>query len=314
MSTEARVGAFVVICAAILCVTVYSVGNVTFRGAHQSYKTYLRYAGGLAPGTSVLFGGMAVGKVSAVAPDTSDPSRIAIDLDVKPGTPVNAKSVAKLGTVSLMGGSVISITTGAKDAPLLAPGSEIPAEETISLDDTQRKLVAIADKAQTLLASVQTHIDDITVDARSLLSNLNDVTGTANQRRVAAILANADATVARLSPKVDQISDEVLKLTREAGTTISNADGTITGLREPIQADLGELRAALEQARNLIGSLQTVVRTNSDNINAMLENIRKATDNLNDVTGSVKERPWSLIRIQQPKDRKVPPKDRKVPQ
>src|SRR5258708_7851032 len=143
MSTEARVGAFVVICAAILCVTVYSVGNVTFGGAHLSYKTYLRYAGGLAPGTSVLFGGIAVGKVSAVAPDASDPTRIAIDLDVKPGTPVNAKSVAKLGTVSLMGGSVVSITTGANDAPRLPSGAVIPSEETISLDDTQRKLVAL---------------------------------------------------------------------------------------------------------------------------------------------------------------------------
>jgi phospholipid/cholesterol/gamma-HCH transport system substrate-binding protein len=306
MNTEARVGAFVVICTAILCVTVYSVGNVTFRGEHLSYRTYLRYAGGLAPGTSVLFGGIAVGKVTAVAPDASDPTRIAIDLDVRPGTPVNAKSIAKLGTVSLMGGSVVSITTGAKDAARLAAGAEIPAEETVSLDDAQRKLIAIADQAQTFLTSVQTHIDDITVDARRLLSNLNEVTGTANQQRVATILASVDSTVARLSPKVDQISDEVLKLTKDAGATLSNADGTITALREPIQADLGELRDALEQARGLIGSLQTVVRTNSDNINYVLENIRKATDNLNDITSSVKERPWSLIRIQQPKDRKVP--------
>jgi phospholipid/cholesterol/gamma-HCH transport system substrate-binding protein len=306
MNTEARVGAFVVICAAILCATVYLVGNVQFRGARVPYRTYLRYAGGLEPGTSVLFGGIAVGKVTRVAPDTSDPTRIEIDLDVKPGTPVNAKSVAKLGVVSLMAGSVISITTGANDAPRLAPGAEIAAEETVSLDDTQRKLVAIADTAQTLMESVGTHIDDITVDVRHLLSNLNAVTGTPNQRRVAAILANVDSIVARMSPKMDQISDEVLKLTKEAGATFSDADGTITALREPLQADLGELRAALEQARNLIGSLQAVVRTNGDNINDILENIRKATDNLNDMTGSVKERPWSLIRINQPKDRKVP--------
>jgi ABC-type transporter Mla subunit MlaD len=305
-STEAKVGAFVVICAAILCGAVYSIGNVQFSGAHVPYRTYLRYAGGLEPGTQVLFGGIAVGKVTGVAPDASDPTRIEIDLDVKQGTPVNAKSVAKLGAVSLMGGSVVSITTGSKDAPRLAPGAVIAAEETISLDDTQRKLVAVADTAQTLMTSVGTHIDDITVDVRQLLSNLNDVTGTANQRRVAAILTNVDSIVARMAPKMDRISDEVLKLTKDADATLSNADGTITALREPIQADLGELRAALQQARELIGSLQAVVRTNSDNINSMLENIRKATDNLNDVTGSVKERPWSLIRIKQPKDRKVP--------
>jgi phospholipid/cholesterol/gamma-HCH transport system substrate-binding protein len=305
-STEAKVGAFVVICAAILCAAVYSIGNVQFGGAHVPYRTYLRYAGGLEPGTSVLFGGIAVGRVTGVAPDASDPTRIEIDLDVKQGTPVNAKSVAKLGLVSLMGASVISITTGAKDAPRLAPGAAIAAEETVSLDDTQRKLVAIADTAQTLLASMGTHIDEITVDVRQVLSNLNEVTGTANQRRVAAILANVDSTVARMAPKMDRISDDVLKLTKDADATLSNADGTITALREPIQADLGELRAALEQARNLIGSLQAVVRTNSDNINSVLENIRKASDNLNDVTASIKERPWSLIRIKQPKDRKVP--------
>ena len=305
-STEARVGAFVVICVGILCAAVYSVGNAQFRGAHVPYRMYLRYAGGLEPGTPVLFGGIAVGKVTGVAPDSSDPTRIEIDLDVKPGTPVNAKSVAKLGAVSLMSASVISITTGAKDAPRLAPGAVIAAEETISLDDTQRKLVAVADTAQTLMTSVGTHIDDITVDVRHLLSNLNGVTGTANQRRVAAILTNVDSIVARMGPKMDQISDEVLTLTKSAGATFSNADGTITALREPLQADLGELRAALEQARSLIGSLQAVVRTNSDNINAVIENIRKATDNLNDVTATVKERPWSLIRIQQPKDRKVP--------
>ncbi len=43
-STEAKVGAFVLICAAILCATVYSVGNVQFRGARVPYRTYLRYA------------------------------------------------------------------------------------------------------------------------------------------------------------------------------------------------------------------------------------------------------------------------------
>jgi hypothetical protein len=127
-----------------------------------------------------------------------------------------------------------------------------------------------------------------------------------NRRHLADTLANADSIVAHLSPKMDQISDEVLKMTRNADATFSNADGTITALREPIQADLGELHAALEQARTLIGSLEAVVRANSDDTHDMLENLRKAADNLKDVTGSVKERPWSLIWIKQPKDRKVP--------
>src|SRR5262249_5630192 len=152
-----------------------------------------------------------------------------------------------------------SITTGTKEASRLPPGAAIPAEETVSLDDAQRKLVVLADHAQTLLATVQSHIDDVTVDVRSLLSNLNDVTGVDNRRRVAAILANADSTMARLAPRIDQLSDGLVKLTKDADATLAKADGTITALREPLRDDLGRLRAALEQARSLIESLHAVV-------------------------------------------------------
>jgi phospholipid/cholesterol/gamma-HCH transport system substrate-binding protein len=303
---EAAVGALVVISAAIVGAAMYAIGNAQFIGARVPYRTYLRYAGGIGPDTTVLFGGITVGKVTAVAPDASDPTRIEIDLEVKPGTPVNAKSVAKLGSTNMLADPVISITTGAKDAPRLPPGAAIPSTETVSLDDLEQKFVALADSAQTLMTSVAADVSRIIADARPVLSNLNDVTGAVNRRHVADMLANADAMVAHLSPKMDQIGDEVLKVTRQAEAAFSNADGTVTALREPIQANLGELRAAIEQARTLIGSMQLLVRTNSDAIHDTVENLRMATGNLRDVTQSVKERPWSLIRIAQPKDRKVP--------
>jgi hypothetical protein len=48
------------------------------------------------------------------------------------------------------------------------------------------------------------------------------------------------------------------------------------------------------------------MRAKDQNIAETVENLRVATENLDDLTQSVKERPWSLIRIRQPKDRKVP--------
>lgn len=320
MNTEAKVGAFVLICVAILCATVYYVRNEEFGATHIPYKTYLRYAGGLESGTEVLFGGIKVGKVTAVRPDATDSTRIEIAFDVKQGTQLNEKSVAKLGSVNLMGSSVLSISTGANDAPRLPAGAVIASEETVSLDDLQRKIVTLTDSAQTLLASVQTDLNEITGDARRLLGNLNDVTGEANQKRLANILANADVMLARMAPKIDQLSEEALKLTRDANgvmakigptvdnvnATVSNANETITGLREPIQANLDELNKTLTDARALINNLQAIVQSNNQNITYTLENVRMATENLNDLTQSVKERPWSLIRVKQPKDRKVP--------
>jgi phospholipid/cholesterol/gamma-HCH transport system substrate-binding protein len=320
MKTEAKVGAFVLACAAILLATIYHVSSAQIRGARVSYKTYLRYAGGLEPGADVLFGGIKVGAVTAVRPDPQDPTRIEILMDVKQGTPLNAKSVAKLGSVTVITSPCISISMGSNDAPRLPPGGAIASTETISLDDTQRKVVALADSAQTLLGSVQKDVNDLTRDARSLIANLNGVAGKPNQQHVAAILANADAMVARLSPKIDQIGDQALKLTTDANgvmakvgpavdnanATVSNANETIASVREPMQTDLAEVRKTLDQTRALVADLRAAMRAKDQDVTDTLENVRMATDNLNDLTESVKERPWSLIRIKQPKDRKVP--------
>jgi len=310
MKTEAKVGAFVLICAAILLVSVYRITSAQIRGARVSYKTYLRNAGGLEPGADVLFGGITVGAVTSVGPDVQDPTRIEIQMDVKQGTPVNAKCVARLESVTLVTNPVIAFSTGTNDAARLPPGSVIPSEETMSVDEAQRKIVALADSAHTLMDALQTDVKD----AQRLIANLNDITGKPNQQRVANILANADTMVARTSPRIDQISDQLVKLTNEANAvmakvgpavdnvnaTVSNANEAISSLREPTQADLGEVK-------NTLTELQAQMRAKDQDITYTLENMRMITDNLNDLTESVKERPWSLVRIREPKDRKVPP-------
>src|SRR6202030_1055774 len=140
MNTETKVGTFVIVCLLLLGVTVYYVGNEEWGRHLTPYKTYLRYAGGVASGSEVLFGGISVGRVTTVRSWNQDPTRIEILLEVKEGTPVNEKSVAKLGSVSLMSSPTLSITTGAQDAQRLRAGQVITSEETVSLDDMTRKL------------------------------------------------------------------------------------------------------------------------------------------------------------------------------
>jgi hypothetical protein len=52
--------------------------------------------------------------------------------------------------------------------------------------------------------------------------------------------------------------------------------------------------------------MQVMVRANDYKIKDTIENLRLATDNLGQLTDSVKQQPWSLIRIKQPEDRQVP--------
>jgi len=308
MTTEAKVGAFVLGCSAILAFTIIYLVSAQFSGDTVPYRTYLRYAGGLEPGASVLFGGIAAGKVTAVRPWTSDPTKIEILLDVKQGTPLNEKSIAKLGLVSIMQDASLSITTGSNDAKRLPPGSAIQSQESASLDEIAGKMSGVADNANALIVQAQGELQGITGDARSLLANLNTVTGPSNQQKIQAVLDHVNGVLATEGPKIDRISDQVIALSQHADETIQNVNGTVTDVREPVRRDLADLQNTLQQAKQLLSDMQIMVRANDYKIDDTVENLRVATDNLDQLTDSVKQRPWSLVRIKQPQERKVPNK------
>jgi len=306
VTTQAKVGAFVLGCFSILAFTLIYLINAQFSGHTVPYRTYLRYAGGLEPGAQVLFGGINVGTIRAVRPWISDPTKIEILLDVKQNTPLNEKSVAKLGLVSVMSGAALSITTGSNDARRLSPGSAIPSQEAASLDEITNKMALVADNANGLITEARGELQGISGDARSLLANLNTVTGKPNQQRIRSVLDNVNEMLATERPKIDRLTDQLNVLSQHADNTIQNVNGTVSDVREPIRRDLADLQSTLLQARQLLSDIQVLVRANDYKIDDTIENLRTATQNLDELTDSVKQRPWSLIRVKQPEDRKVP--------
>ena len=306
MTTEAKVGAFVVGCFAILAFTIIYLVNAQFSGHTVPYRTYLRYAGGLEPGADVLFGGINVGKVTSVRPSASDPTKIEIQLNVKQGTPLNQGSVAKIGMTSVMSSASLSITTGSNDAKRLPPGSSIQSQEVASLDDIAGKLATIADNADALIIQTKGELEEISGDARSLLANLNTVTGKPNQQKIQNVLDNVNGMLASERPKIDRLTDQLNILAQHSDETIQNVNGTVADVREPIRKDLVDLQNTLQQAKQLLSDMQVMVRANDYKIDDTVDNLRVATDNLDQLTDSLKQRPWSLIRIKQPKERTVP--------
>jgi len=220
VTTEAKVGTFVIVSLSLLGVAVFYVANNEWGRHLTPYKTYLRYAGGIAPGSEVLFGGIEAGRVTSVRPWNQDPTQIEILLEVREGTPLNQKSTARLGSISLMSSPAISITTGAQDAQRLKAGQVITSQETVSIDDMTLKLSGIADNAAGLITQVQAELKGISGQANTLLANLTETTGSANREQLAGILRQVNAMVARQSPKIDQITDQVLLVSRDADSAI----------------------------------------------------------------------------------------------
>jgi len=313
MKTEAKVGAFVLASLTILTFTLIYLMTTSSHTGSVPYKTYLHYAGGIEAGAPVLFGGISAGRVTAVRPWTSDPTKIEILLDLKPGTPVNERSLARLGSVSLMSGPVLLVSTGSNDARRIAPGEAIPSQDVASMDEIIAKVSTVADNANALMTQVQGELGGISGDARTLLANLNTLTGKPNQERINAMLEQMSRLVTDARPKLDGMLDQVSRVTTKLGPVVDHADGaiqnisgTVADIRDPLRKDLAELQTTLQEAKGLLVNMEVMVRANDFKIDETLENLRITTQNLTDLTNSVKQRPWSLIRVKQPQDRKVP--------
>jgi virulence factor Mce-like protein len=320
VTTEAKVGIFVIASLAIMIYTLVRLVNAEFRGGGVHYRTYLHYAGGLEAGNDVLFAGITAGKITAVRPWAEDPTRIEILLELKKGMPVNEKSVTKLGSVSLMSDPALMISPGSNTAPRLAPGATIPSQEAPSMDEISDEVAALAKNANGLVTQAQGELGGISTETRKLLANLNSLTDRPNQERIETLLKQSNGLLADERPKIDHLADQMLALTQHADAVmakigpvvdhadgaIQNANGTVGDLHEPLRKDLAELQSTLNEARSLLASMQVIVRGNDYKLDETMEYLRTATENLDQLTDSLKQRPWSLIQVKQEKDRKVP--------
>jgi phospholipid/cholesterol/gamma-HCH transport system substrate-binding protein len=320
MTTEAKVGAFVIASLLVLGSAVYYVRAMQTVRGQVPYRTYLRYAGGIAPGAVVLFGGIKVGQVTAVRPGSEDPTRIEIAFEVKTGTPINQKSTAQVGTVSIMSSPALSITTGSNDARRLSAGEVVPSEEAVSLDEITRRVALVADSANALMTTLGREVPTLTGDARKVLANLNEITGPRTQKEIDRILAEVNGLLTRESPKIAQILDRISEVAKHADSvvvslepvvanvdrTVTNVNDTVVAVRGPLTKDLAELERTLNEARKLLASVENVVHTNEGEIAETVRNLRTTSENVRALTESVKQRPWSLVRTKQAPDRRVP--------
>jgi phospholipid/cholesterol/gamma-HCH transport system substrate-binding protein len=320
MSTEAKVGAFVLVSMVVLGITVYFVQSSQAVGGETSFKTYFRYAGGLSPGALVLFGGIRVGEVSDVKPSHEDPTLIEVSFKVKRDTPLNEDSTASFGTLSFISTPALLITTGMKGARLLESDETVRSEESVSWDDVARVANIAVQSANALMTDLHQEIPPLTGQAATALANVNKITGPANQQQIAGILSELNTTLNRESSRIVQMTDKISALAKHADSlvasarpvvsnmdrTFTNANSTMDAVREPLMKELAEIGVALQQTRSVLDALQNAVGPQTEDIAATVRNLRAASENVRTLTETLKERPWNLIRTTQPPDRKVP--------
>jgi len=318
---EVKVGLVVVIAIALFLTALVSVGGVNLlRRKRVTYTTYFRFAGGLEPGAFVRFGGLKVGVVQSAEIDSQDSTRVRVKIAVNEETPIRKDSRARISTLGFLGENYLEISPGTREAPRLAPGGEIAADEIVQMADILNNLNITTANANTLIRHVDERLVTIADKAEELVANFNSVLREENLKRIDSVIANIDGLLEENRAPLKTAIRNIDSTTEKLGPTIDNANQTITETRKlaaRLDATLEEnrkgindalinLRIALVQARGLMADMQDMLDNNRSNLDETLENIRTSTQNLKEFTDQIKRQPYSLIRVKTQKDREPP--------
>lgn len=292
---------------------------------------------GLHAGSLVRFGGKEVGRVESLDLDSSDQSRIRVNIEVLAETPVNEKSQAYITQVTLTTENHVEISTGEKDAPLLAEGSEIPAtvgglfgamagvatELNMALQDVRtligapagpeagaepseadvEEVVTVADVLRTVDSTIG-NADEIVLDLQTIVNDRN-----ADLEAILAKVLEVEGDVQNILSDVDDLlADNRANIDK----TVANVSD-VSGRASEISAKLAErfdtlanaLQATLENAKQASGDAKGLLDDNRPQIEDMILDLRDMVRYLKQFSRTISEQPQSVIRGPQEQGRRA---------
>jgi phospholipid/cholesterol/gamma-HCH transport system substrate-binding protein len=318
---QIKVGAVVVVAAVVFLTALIFVGGVRlFRRGRVTYTTYFKFAGGLEPGSVVRFGGLKVGSVKQAAIDPNDSTRIRVVLQVDAHTPIRTDSSARISTLGFLGENYVEVSPGTRDAELLKPGSEIPVTEVTQLADVFSNVNTVTVNANKLVNDLDEKVALIADHADQLMANVNEVVGPENRAHLNSVLVNLDTTLADTQPRLkttlanfETASEKLGPTLDSTHTTIDNSNKLVNNLNSVIEEDRQSFHDALFRLNNTLGDAQQLMTNVNDTLNSnradldeSISNVRVSSENLRQFTNTIKQRPFSLIRIKGQKEH-VPP-------
>ncbi|HTP68587.1 MAG TPA: MlaD family protein [Dongiaceae bacterium] len=308
------VGLFVIVAAALLLVTVFSLTGV-LASATKTFHAKFPNAAGIEPGTTVRYsGGPKVGRVEKIEIDPKDPALMDMTFSVKSDIPVKTDSRVAIQSFSPLGDNHLEIKAGSQTAPRASDNAWLTAEPYVGFNELEAQINDLAPQARQLLAN----LNDRVTQLRVTLDRVNDLLNDKNRENVSATLSELHGMLAENRPQikstinnVNQASAKIGPLLDQIHGTIEQASGTLKKVdslvgenREDIRAAVIKLRESLENVSSITGQLQRTLENNDYNIDEILNNLRIVSENLKQFTDTIKTRPSSLISPGSAKDRK----------
>jgi phospholipid/cholesterol/gamma-HCH transport system substrate-binding protein len=307
------VGLFVLVAAALLVAAVLSLAGV-FSSGNIPHRAYFKFGGGLEAGAVARFGGIKAGSVQRVRVDPADSTRIEIDFSVGRDIPLKTDSVATITSLGVLGDNYLELSTGTRQAPVAPPGSVVESAEAVSFTDLSDMAGELEPMVTEVLKKLNQRLDELQVT----VARTNDLLNDRNRANISASLATVSSMLAEDRPKLSATLDnfqaasarlvpllnDLKKTMGQANGALAHIDAMVVDNRQDVRASVIELRKTLVAASSVMDQLNRTLNYNTGNIDQTLENVRVTTEQLRELTEKVERRPYTLIRADNPPERK----------
>ncbi|MDR2800896.1 MAG: MlaD family protein [Desulfovibrio sp.] len=259
-----------------LAVTAAMAGFVLWLASRSNDTSFREYdicftesVKGLSTYSDVLFVGIKVGTVKAITISKENPGEVRVRIAIDDDAPVREDSAAQLEPRGITGTTIINISGGTADSPLLnLPPGKVGAINTVPSP----------------FSSVLSRMPDVISGAEQVLAKLDALLGESNLSAASGILESGKRLIRRLEKEdgplesfldkwaaaaekldrtLDRIDRDILPQVQSGSAAMNRAmtraDAGLTllepGLRQFSTQGLADLRALLSELRNLAQAL-----------------------------------------------------------
>lgn len=276
METRAKhitVGLFVLLVILSIAGFCLWAANVQTKQDYSGY--FIRFSGSVAQlrvDSSVLFGGIPVGRVTDVRIDPDNSELARVDISVRNGTPIRKDSQASMEIQGLAGGVALQITRGSRDAPLLQPGQEIMSAAS-PLERLAKKLPNLLDQAS------------------NVADRLNRMLSDDNQKAFTEAIQNLQQLSANLNKATEHVPD-VVNTAQQTMQNLANASDAFQKLATQLQGTVGNVQGDVQHTTQDISKAAQNFAEAANRLTAMLDENRAP---LKQFTGSALYQTTQLV-------------------
>jgi phospholipid/cholesterol/gamma-HCH transport system substrate-binding protein len=310
---EMAVGAFTLVGLAVVLFGIFAIRGL---GVTRGVDYHVLYAnsGSLKQESPVRYHGLLVGRVTDLAIDGEDDSRVRVTISVRRDTPVTTDTIAKITRAGLLGEEYIDLRSRSADpgtpdamAPRgerVAPGGEIAPGEAMDI-------WAALERAERAIGRVDSILADFQQEARVAIATVNRILGraegvisdeeVASLKRAVADVADTAARVRSIVEsnrgRIDGIVADASSATSSLSDVSARVDASLERLLPQVEDFTAELRTTAQKLQSVATTADgALAAVDVRQLNDMIENLEISSRNIAEFTREIKERPFRLIR------------------